>query len=147
MANMEEMKCLEPMDKVLFSRMSELTGRNESKRSSSLEIVELWWLSPWIPGEGNTSVRKVTETPKMHQRGGSDDMLTRIWYATGETLLTPARNSRKQGKQYNRGRGKSVDGERESEGLIIAKKLGNAGGAKQPYCKTISFTKREVKTL
>ncbi len=137
MANMEEMKCLKPMDKVSFSEMNKSAGRNESKRSSSLEIVETRGPNPCIPDEGNTSVRKVTDTPKMHRRGGSDDMLTRIWYANGEALLTPARNCRKQGRSYNCESRKLVDGERESDRQIVAEMLSNVSGAKLPCCKWI----------
>jgi hypothetical protein len=101
MADMEEMKCPEPMDKTPYSGINKLAGCNESERSNSLERFEPWWPSPCLGGEGNTSVRKVTDTPKMRQRGVSDDMLIRTWDATGETLLTPGRNDRKLGKRYN----------------------------------------------
>jgi hypothetical protein len=134
---MEEMKYLKPLDKVTLSVMNACTGRNESERNSSLEIVETRWPSICIPCEGNTSVRKVTEAPKMHRRGGSGDMYIRTWYATGETLLSPLRNYRKQGRHYNRTHGKCAEGQRESDGIILARKSGNADGVKYPCCKTI----------
>lgn len=138
---MEAMKYLKPLDKVSLSEMNECAGYNESERSSSLVIVEPRWPNVCIPREGNMSVRKVTHTPKTHRRGGSDDMHIRIWYATGETLLTPERKSRKQGRHYNRTNGKCADGERESDGVIVAKMPGNAGGAKYPCCKTLFLLK------
>jgi len=46
-------------------------------------------------------------------------------------------------KPYNRKTGKWVDGERESEGLIVAKKVGNATGAKEP-CWSCSSNDREA---
>src|SRR5688572_26472302 len=144
MTNMKEMKCLELMDKVPFGGMNEPAGRNESERSSSLEMVETQWPSSWIPGEGSTLVRTVTNTRTMHWRGGSDDMQTRIWYANGEALLTPDRNIRKQGKHYNQMDGKCADGERESDGVIVAVKLRNGSGAKYPCCKTFSSSKSEA---
>lgn len=145
MTNMKEMKCLELMDEVTFSVINEFAGRNESERSSSLEMDETQWPSSWIPGEGNMLVRTVTNRRTAHWRGGSDDMQTRIWFANGETLLTPLRNQRKQGKRYNRTNGKCADGERESDGVIVAKKSGNLDGAKYPCCKIISSSKSEAR--
>jgi len=83
-------------------------------------------------GEGSMDTRKLVETG-MHSGGaGSDSTETRTCQATGEALLVPDEKSRKQGKPYNRRNGKWADDERVTDGFIVAKKAGNAAGAKEP---------------
>jgi hypothetical protein len=144
MADMEEMKCPEPMDKALYSKVSESAGRIGKRTQCSFEISVIRWPSLWTPGEGKMYVRKVTDAPSTHRRSGSDGMLTRIWNATGEIRLNPGRKNRKLGRHYNCGRRKCAEVERKSEGLVVAKKLRNGNGAKEPNFKVISLTRREA---
>ena len=53
---------------------------------------------------------------------------------TGETLLAPLRNWRRKVGRITGRTGKATEGERESEGLVVARKRSNARGAKGPYC-------------
>ena len=46
----------------------------------------------------------------------------------------PGEKSTEQGRPYNRYTGKAAEGERESDGSIVASKRGNARGAKGPCC-------------
>jgi hypothetical protein len=55
---------------------------------------------------------------------------------TGEALLAPLRNRRKKLGRITGKPGKSTEGERASEGLVVARKRGNARRVKQPYCCT-----------
>ena len=74
--------------------MSELPGRNVSKRTGGPVIEKFWKPSLLFGGEG--SIGKLNWHPfVLFQRGDSDSMVTRAYQATGEALLTPARNYRK----------------------------------------------------
>ena len=46
----------------------------------------------------------------------------------------PGAKSSEQGRPYNRYTGKWAEGERVADGSAVARKPGNAGGAKGPYC-------------
>ena len=73
--------------------MSELPGRNESKRIGGLEIeIKLW--KPSLQNGGEGSIGKLSwHTFVLFQRGDSDGMVTRIYQATGEALLVPRRKA------------------------------------------------------
>jgi len=60
--------------------------------------------------------------------------VTRTRRATGETLLVPSRNRWKKVGRITGAPGKAVEDERVAEGSIVARKAGNAAGAKGPYC-------------
>lgn len=109
--------------------MNTCAGRNESGRSSSLKVGETRWLSIWIPCEGSTFVRKVTEAPKM-RRWWNRRHLHKDLVCNWRDLPHAVRNCHQQGGHYNRTQGKCTEDERESDGIIIAKRSGNADGAK-----------------
>ena len=62
-------------------------------------------------------------------------MLTRIRKETGEALLSPQGNKRKQVSRITGNTGKSTEVERVAEGRVVPRKLGNAGGGKAPCCE------------
>ena len=59
--------------------------------------------------------------------------MTRTRRATGEVLLVPPRKRGSQVGRITGAPGKSADDERTEDGLVVAKKRGNARGAKEPY--------------
>jgi len=72
------------------------------------------------------------------RRGGRDGTITRASRATGETVLVPARNRWSKVDRITGATGKAVEGETVAARLIVAKKQGNACGAKGPCCTTKS---------
>jgi len=46
----------------------------------------------------------------------------------------PGAKSPEQGRSYNRLNGKSIEGERVTDGFAVALRRGNARGAKEPCC-------------
>ena len=64
--------------------------------------------------------------------------MTRTRRATGEALLLPPRKRRSKVDRITGDPGKSAEEERVAEGSVVAKKQGNACGAKGPYCVTSS---------
>ena len=51
--------------------------------------------------------------------------------ATGEALLVPARNRRSRVDRITGSTGKSIEGERVTDGLVVALRRGNARGARR----------------
>lgn len=111
--------------------MSESAGRNASERNEASK--------PCTPKAEPASVRRrqhgtiprgARDGPL--RRGYSDGMSARTNEATGETLLAPSGNDRRKSGSITGAPGKRVEGERESEGFVVARKAGNAAGAKGP---------------
>ena len=63
-----------------------------------------------------------------------DGMMIRTCEATGETRLVRTRNCRRRVGRITGNTGQAADDERESDGLVVARKRGNARGAKEPCC-------------
>ena len=59
--------------------------------------------------------------------------MTRTRRATGEALLVPPGKRRSQVRPITSAPGKWVEGERVEDGLVVARKRGNARGAKEPH--------------
>ena len=51
-----------------------------------------------------------------------------------ESLLVPARNRRSRVDRITGSTGKSIEGERVTDGFVVALRRGNARGAKEPCC-------------
>ena len=64
--------------------------------------------------------------------------------ATGETRLVPGGNDRSKVGRITGSTGKAVEGERESDGHVVAQRRGNARGAKVPCCFATLPPKREA---
>ena len=58
------------------------------------------------------------------------------------SLPHPWKKFQEQGRSYNRINGKRTDDEKATDGFILAMKVGNATGAKEP-CFGNSFVMRE----
>ena len=85
-----------------------------------------------------TSGRPVTLCRPFGRRrvaGGSRfSTVARTCRATGEALLAPARNRRSTVDRITGATGKSIEGERVTDGFVVALRRGNARGAKEPCC-------------
>jgi hypothetical protein len=83
-------------------------------------------------GEGSRTHREMTEA--MSHSGGvvSDGIVARMCWATGETLLVPARNRRSTVDRITGKTGKAGHDERESDGSEVATRWSNVHGAKGP---------------
>jgi hypothetical protein len=68
------------------------------------------------------------------RRGGRGSTVTRACRATGETVLVPSRNRWSRVGRITGNTGKTADGETVAARLGVARKWGNAHGAKGPYC-------------
>src|SRR6516225_5166006 len=77
--------------------------------------------------------RNLTDTAIPPRRGGSDSTVTRTCRATGEALLAPRRNHRSRVDRITGPTGKSIEGERVTDGFAVVLKRGNARGAKEPW--------------
>ncbi len=78
--------------------------------------------------------RNLTDAAPSLRRGGSDSTVARTCRATGEALLVPARNRRSRVDRITGLTGKSIEGERVTDGFVVALRRGNARGAKEPCC-------------
>ena len=78
--------------------------------------------------------RKLIEAAALSGGVIIDGMMIRTCKATGETRLVPTRNCRSRVSRITGSTGKAADDERESDGLVVARKRGNARGAKEPCC-------------
>ena len=78
--------------------------------------------------------RNLTDAAPSLRRGGSDSTVARTCRATGEALLVPARNRRSRVDRITGSTGKSIEGERVTDGFEVALRRGNARGAKEPCC-------------
>src|SRR5271166_6070912 len=78
--------------------------------------------------------RNLTDAAPSLRRGGSDSTVARTCRATGEALLAPARNRRSRVDRITGSTGKSIEGERVTDGFAVALRRGNARGAKEPCC-------------
>ena len=133
-AGWRETKILKPIDRVSLGGDCESLGRNESERRGGPESAKLRRPSPQPEGEGRMDSRMLNETAAPLRRGGSDGTMTRTCRATGEALLALARNRQSKVGPITGDTGKGAEGERVAEGCVVARKRGNARGAKAPCC-------------
>ena len=64
--------------------------------------------------------RNLTDAAPSLRRGGSDSTVARTCRATGEALLVPARNRRSRVDRITGSTGKSIEGERVTDGFVVA---------------------------
>ena len=89
--------------------------------------------SPQLEGEGSMDRRKLTVAAS-HPGGVR---AAARWQGHAKQLEKPSSSRREiggAGKPYNWTTRKSVEDERDSEGLIVAAKRSNFRGAKEPCC-------------
>jgi hypothetical protein len=143
MAGWRETETLEPIDEAIRRMVSESPGRNASERRMIPKD------QPRRPSgrahrEGDMSCRSLADAAERSGGIGSDSTVTRMHQATGEALLAPLRNQRSRVGRITGAPGKSVDGERVTDGPGIARRRGNARGAKGPCCSALPPTTREA---
>src|SRR6266581_6845020 len=120
-AGWRETETLKPIDKAIGRMVSKSPGRNASER----EVA---------PKDPNPGGRAVDYAAARSGGAGSDSTVTQTRRATGEALLVPLRNQRRQVGRITGAPGKSADDERVADGFVVARKRGNARGAKGPCC-------------
>src|SRR5580692_6907344 len=64
--------------------------------------------------------RNLIDAAPTLRRGGSDSTVTRTCRATGEALLVPRRNHRSRVDRITGSTGKSIEGERVTDGFVVA---------------------------
>ena len=87
-----------------------------------------------LRGEGNMTRRRLTDAT-CHSGGvvrGST--VARTCRATGETVLVPSRNRWSKVGRITGATGKAAEGETAAARSVVARKRGNARGAKGPCC-------------
>ena len=127
-------KDLKPID-------NPIRGMGASRRA--VTNVNAWWPRKGLnPGgrarteRGEGRMTRRTPIDAAGHSGGviSDSTATRAQRATGETLLVPTRKGGSGVGRITGSTGKSADDERVADGLVVARKRGNARGAKGPCC-------------
>ena len=88
--------------------------------------------------------RRLVGEATLLRRGGSGGTVARGCRATGEALLVPGRNPWSKVGRITR-KGKSAEGERVAEGLVLAGKSPKRDGAKGPYCFAIPLSIGEAR--
>jgi hypothetical protein len=78
--------------------------------------------------------RNLTDAALPPRRGGSDSTVTRTHSVVGEALSSRMRNHRSKVGRITGETGKSIEGERVADGSVVARKRGNARGARGPCC-------------
>src|SRR5262249_53447328 len=86
--------------------------------------------------EGEGSMIRPKPVEGAGHSGGvvTDGTTTRTHRATGEALLVPTGNGGSWVGRITGNTGKSADDERVADGSVVARKRGNARGAKEPCC-------------
>src|SRR5271166_6520268 len=80
--------------------------------------------------------RNLIDAAPTLRRGGSDSTVTRTCRATGEALLVPARNRRSRVDRITGSTGKSIEGERVTDGFAVALKRVTPAERRSPaVCK------------
>src|SRR5271165_2984446 len=133
-AGWRETKTLKPIDNV---------SRGETTSHRAVTTVNAKVASKVSSPEGRAPNRRakaalrsrnlIDAAPTL-RRGGSDSTVTRTCRATGEALLVPRRNHRSRVDRITGSTGKSIGGERVTDGFAVALRRGNARGAKEPCC-------------
>jgi len=135
---------MKSIDKAILGMVSESLGRNKSERTGDLEKNSLQRPNPPGWGEGSMERRRLTEAARSSggavatARGpGHVKQLEKPSSSRGEIYGAESRITGNTGK--------SADGERVTEGPAVARKRGNARGAKGPCCKATTPTQREAR--
>jgi hypothetical protein len=133
-ASVEETKRMEPTDKAILGMASESPGRNESELNGGLDKKRIRRPRPFLRDEG--SMRCCSLTDAAAHSGGvvRGSTVTRACRATGETVLVPLGNRWSKVGRITGSTGKAVEGETAAARSVVARKRGNARGAKGPCC-------------
>ena len=133
-AGWRETKILKPIDEISLGEITShravttVNAKVASKvRSPEGRVLNRRAKAAW-------GSRNLTDAAPSLRRGGSDSTVARTCRATGEALLVPARNRRSRVDRITGSTGKSIEGERVTDGFVVALRRGNARGAKEPCC-------------
>jgi len=140
MAGWRETETLESIDEAIRRMVSKSPGRNESERTGGPDSAEIRRPSACEAREGRRDRRSLADAAGPLRRGGSGGTVTRTRRATGEALLVPPGKGRSPVGRITGAPGKSADDERVADGPVVARKRGNARGAKGPCCSAMSPT-------
>src|SRR5215469_14151097 len=88
---------------------------------------------PSLFGRRQHGLSQGTDALKHFGGVGRDSTVARSCRATGDSPR-PDEKSAEQGNRITGNTGKSVDGERDSAGSVVARKRSNVCGAKRPCC-------------
>ena len=134
MARGRETNSSKPIDEAVVRTVSEFSGRNASERRGSPETDMPRRSRYWVSVEDRMFHRSVADAVE-HSGGVLATARERGHVeATGEARLVPVRNRRSKVGRITGSTGKAVEGERESEGRVVAMKRSNSRGAKAPCC-------------
>jgi len=125
---------MKPTDKAIFGMVSESPGRNESEPIGGLDKKQTSEAEPSLYGRRQHGMTWADRDVMTLRRGGRGSTVTRACRATGETVLVPSRNRWSRVGRITGNTGKAADGETVAVRLGVAKKRGNARGAKGPCC-------------
>jgi hypothetical protein len=81
------------------------------------------------------------------RRGDSDSTVTRTRRTSGEALLVPSRNRWSKVGRITGDTRKPAEGGRVAEGPVVARRRGNARGAKGLCCRAISSSTWEARAV
>ena len=144
MASRRESGVSKPIDNAFSGKARECLGRNESERMSSLDSVRIRRPRGLVCPEGSMVRRDKADAARHF--GGVEATARAQGHveATGETLLVPAHPRRSCVARITGAPGKSDEGERESDGHVVASKRSNVRGAKEPCCSAMLSPTREA---
>src|SRR5271154_1471167 len=125
---------------------AESRGRNNRERKGGLEREQPRGPSPQPEGEGSMGSRNLIDAAPTLRRGGRDSTVTRTCRATGEALLVPRRNHRSRVDRITGSTGKSIEGERVTDGFEVALRRGNARTSEGALLFVTSPTTRKART-
>ena len=110
------------------------SGRNASEREVAPKVSSPGGRARNREGEGGMARRKPIDATGRSGGVVSDGTTARTHQATGEALLVPTRKGGSWVGRITGTTGKSADDERVAEGPVVARRRGNARGAKGPCC-------------
>ena len=124
---------MKPTDKAILGMVSESPGRNESEPRGGLDKINPK-AEPSMVGRRQHGMAQTDRRGMSLRRGGRGSTVTRACRATGETVLVPSRNRWSKVDRITGETGKAMKGETVAARPVVAKKRGNARGAKGPCC-------------
>src|SRR2546428_14144177 len=117
--------------------VSESPGRNASEREMAPKDPRPRRPSGRSVREGTTGRRSLADAADRSGGVGSDSTVTRTHRATGEALLVPLRNQRRQVDRITGAPGKSADREAGADRAAVATKPGTGRGPYGPFSSSV----------
>ena len=133
-ASVEETKRMKPTDKAILGMVSESPGRNVSEPRGGLDKIKHPKAEPPMVGRRQHDMAQTDRGGVSLRRGCRHSTVARTCRATGETVLVPSRNRWSKVGRITGRTGKAGEGETVAARPVVARRPGNAGGAKGPCC-------------